>query len=94
MISEEAYYKAGESGYKKELEEIACKHPEYAYMFACYVPGADIEYCQEWSCKAPRFAYRFALDVKGADMNFCLEACKGTEYYAEIQEHIMEEALG
>jgi len=120
MSSEEAYIKAIESGYTRELEEIACKYPGYAYYFAHYVPeanieycqehackkpgyaywfahdipGADIEYCQEWACKAPEWAYEFARYISEADINYCLEACKGTEYYARIQVHIMEEAIG
>jgi len=120
MTPEEAYYKAYDSGYTKKLEEIACKDPWYAYMFAedvtgadieycqehaCkdpyyayyfarYVPGADIEYCQERACKDPEDAYWFARDIPGADLHYCLEACKETEYYAKLQVHIMEEAIG
>jgi hypothetical protein len=90
----EAYYKALESGYTKELEEIACKNPEYAYFFACYVTGANIEYCQEHACKDPVWAYWLARVVSGADLNYCLEACKETEWYAQIQGLIMEEAIG
>jgi len=89
----DAYYKAFDSGYTRELEEIACKNHWYAYRFARFIPGADIEYCQEWACKDPENAYYFARDIPGADLNYCLEACKGTEYYAELQVHIMEEAL-
>jgi len=47
MIPVEAYWKALDSRYTRELEEIACKDPEYAYFFARNVSGADIEYCQE-----------------------------------------------
>jgi len=120
MNSSEAYWKALDLGYTRELEEIACKHPKwayyfainvqganieycqehacknslYAYCFACDVPGADIEYCQEWACKDPMDAYYFARDIPGADLNYCLEACKGTEWYAKLQVHIMEEAIG
>jgi hypothetical protein len=90
----EAYYKALESGYTRELEEIACKDYWYAYRFARHVSGANIEYCQEKACKNPWCAYWFAQDVPGADLNYCLEACKGTEYYTKIQAHIMEEAIG
>jgi len=93
MKPSEAYYKAWESGYTKELEEIACKNPLWAYYFACDVPGADIKYCQEHACKNPWYAYLFARDIPGADLNYCLEACKGTEWYAKIQVRIMEEAL-
>jgi len=94
MKPEDAYCKATESGYTRELEEIACKKSLYAYCFACDVPEANIEYCQERACKDPKFAYLFARYVPGANLNYCLEACKGTEYYAQIQALIMEEALG
>jgi len=90
----EAYKKARESGYTRELEEIACKDPYLAYMFACYVPGANIKYCQEHACEKPEDAYWFALYVPGADLNYCLKVCKGTMYYAELQVLIMEEAIG
>jgi len=94
MTPIEAYKKALESGYTKELEEIACKDPEPAYFFAYDIPRADIEYCQEWACKDPQYAFIFALYVSGSDLNYCLEACKGTKYYAKMQVHIMEEAIG
>ena len=94
MNSKEAYYKAIESGYTRELEEIACKYPRYAYKFALYIPEANIEYCQEHACKNPGYAYWFAHDIPGADINYCLKACKGTEWYAKLQVYIMEEALG
>jgi len=116
----EAYYKARRSGYTRELEEIACKYPGYAYYFARFIPEANIEYCQEHACKSPGYAYWFAHDIPGANikycqehtckdpewayefacgvpeanLNYCLEACKETEYYAELQVHIMEEAIG
>ena len=93
MKPKEAYYKAYESGYTRELEEIACKDLWYAYRLVRNVPEANIEYCQEKACKEPYYAYRFACDVPGADLNYCLEACKGTEWYAQIQGLIMEEAL-
>ena len=91
--SYKAYYEA-RKGYTRELEEIACKDTYYAYRFALYIPGANIEYCQEWACKNPYWAYWFARNITEADLNYCLEACKGTIYYASIQEHIMEEAIG
>lgn len=91
--SREAYIKAASSGYKRELEEIACKEPHWSYMFALHIEGADIEYCQEGACKDPYWAYIFARNVTRADLNYCSKACKGTEYYAKIQECIMEEAL-
>jgi len=120
MTPKEAYWKARESGYTKELEEIACNDPHYAYFFAINVPEADIKYCQEHACKSPKYAYWFAYWVTGAsikycqehackdpewayefacgvpeaDLNYCLEACKGTEWYARLQVHIMEEAIG
>jgi len=94
MTPEEAYCKAYESGYTRELEEIACNDPGWSCYFARYVPGADIKYCQEWACKAPEWAYEFARYVSGSDLNYCLEACKETEYYAKLQVHIMEEAIG
>jgi len=94
MKTHEAYYKARESGYTRELEEIACKYPGYAYYFACDVYGANIEYCQKWACKHPWYAYWFACDVSGANLNYCLETCKGTKWYAKIQVLIMEEAIG
>jgi len=93
MTPIEAWEKALE-GYTKELEEIACKNPYYAYWFASDIPGADIEYCQEWACKAPEWAYYFARYIQGANLNYCLEACRGTEWYAKLQVHIMEEAIG
>jgi len=94
MKTLDAYYKARESGYTRELEILACKNPLWAYYFACDVPGANIEYCQEWACKEPRWAYEFACGFPEADLNYCLEACKGTGWYAKIQVHIMEEAIG
>jgi len=94
MTPLDAYYKARESGYTRELEEIACKNTWYAYYFARNVPGANIEYCQEIACKYPQLAYDFARYVAGADLNYCLKACKGTEWYAKLQVHIMEEAIG
>jgi len=120
MIPLEAYNKARESGYIRELEEVACKDPYYAYLFARFIPEANIEYCQEHACKSPVYAYWFAHNVPeanieycqehackdpewaywfarnfpGADLNYCLKACKGTIYYAKIQVHIMEEAIG
>jgi len=94
MTPIEAYLKALESGYTKELEEIACKYPYWAYCFSRNVSGANIEYCQEHACKDPLHAYWFARYVSESDLNYCLEACKGTEYYAKIQVHIMEEAIG
>jgi len=94
MNSSEAYYKALDLCYTRELEEIACKNPIYAYHFARAIKGANIKYCQEWACKDPHWAYCFARHIKGADLHYCLEACKGTEYYAKIQVHIMEEAIG
>jgi len=94
MTPKEAYYKAYESGYTRELEEIACKDIYYAYWFARVISGANIKYCQEWTCKDSYYAYCFARNVPGADLHYCLEACKGTIYYAKIQVHIMEEAIG
>jgi len=94
MKSYDAYWKAYESGYTKELEEIACNDPHYAYYFAINVPGANIKYCQKHACKNPKYAYWFTCGVPEADLNYCLEACKGTEWYAKIQVHIMEEAIG
>jgi len=94
MTPSQAYYKASSSGYTRELEILACKDPFYSYCFACDVPGADIEYCQEWACKDPEHAYWFACHVAEADINYCLETCKGTGWYAKIKVHIMEEALG
>jgi len=90
----DAYYKARESGYTRELEILACKDPEYAFWFARAIKVANIKYCQEWACNDPLYAYRFALYVREADLNYCLESCKGTIYYAKIQAHIMEEAIG
>jgi len=75
-------------------QERACKDPGYACMFVRYIKGADIEYCQERACKGPEFAYYFARVIPEADLNYCLEACKGTEWYAKLQVHIMEEAIG
>ena len=82
----EAYWRALELDYTRELDE-------YAYDFACDVSGENIKYCQEWACKNPQYAYRFARDVAGADINYCLEACKETGWYAKLQVLIMEEAL-
>ena len=86
--------KAINSSYSRYFEKIACKDYYYAYKFAIDIPGANVKYCQEHACKHPSWAYNFALHITGADLNYCLEACKGTEYYAKIQELIMEEAIG
>jgi len=94
MTPIEAWKKARDSGYTRELEEIACKEPAYAYYFALDVKGANIEYCQEKACKHSYWAYNFAHNVPEAGLNYCLEACKETEWYAQLQVHIMEEAIG
>ena len=44
-------------------EEEACKDPGYAYKFARFIPGADIEKRCEAACKNPMCAYLFALDI-------------------------------
>jgi len=77
MSPHEAYYKASISGYTRELEEIACKYPRYAYLFARDIPGANIKYCQEHACKKPKYACWFADNIPGADIKYCQEnACK------------------
>jgi len=81
MIPLEAYKKARESGYTRELEEIACKEPAYAYWFARDVPEADIKYCQEHACKKPGYAFLFARHVPEANIEYCQEwACKDPKY--------------
>jgi hypothetical protein len=34
-------------------EEEACTKPKWAYLFAYYIPEANIEKCQEVVCKDP-----------------------------------------
>jgi len=85
----DAYHKARESGYTRELEEIACKDPGDAYWFALHIPGANIKYCQEHACKYPEYAYWFASDIPGADIKYCQEwACKDPEYACWFAHHV------
>jgi hypothetical protein len=81
MTPEDAYCKARESGYTRELEEIACKDPIDAYDFARVIPGANIDYCQEKACRDSFYAYCFARNVAGANIEYCQEkACKDPEH--------------
>ncbi|MFA5759145.1 MAG: hypothetical protein WC942_07315 [Clostridia bacterium] len=43
-------------------EEEACTNPEWAYLFAKYIPGANIVKCQEAACKDPEYAYLFCQE--------------------------------
>jgi hypothetical protein len=61
-------------------EKEACTRPFCAYLFAYYIPGANIEKCQEAACKDPEWAYYFAKNISGADMEKCRNACKGIKY--------------
>ncbi|MFA5760086.1 MAG: hypothetical protein WC942_12155, partial [Clostridia bacterium] len=63
-------------------EEEACTKPYWAYYFARYVPGADIEKCCEAACKDPKWAYLFARDFPGANKEKCQEAACKDPYYA------------
>lgn len=66
--------------------------PYDAYLKA--INTSYSRYFEKIACKDYYYAYKFAIDIPEADINYCLEACKGTEYYAKLQEHIMEEAIG
>ena len=62
-------------------EEEAYKKPRWAYLFAYYIKGANIEKCEEIACKEPEWAYKFARDIEGADIKKCEEAaCRSPEY--------------
>jgi len=62
-------------------KEEACTNPWYAYLFARFIPGADIGKCQEASCKNPWYAYYFARDIPRANIEKCQEAtCKNPEF--------------
>jgi hypothetical protein len=62
-------------------EEEACAKPEWTYLFARDVPGADIEKCQEKACTDSEYAYWFAKNVPGADIGKCQEAaCKDPKW--------------
>lgn len=49
---------------------IETKHPEYNYLFARFIEGADIKRHGEAliESKDPQYNYYFARDVKGADI--------------------------
>ena len=92
--AEEAYNKAIKNNHTEELQEIACKDPWYAYLYAKSIRGADIGCCQEWACKDPVYAYYFARDVKGADLEACLEAVKGSWWEDEVRKMVIESGVG
>ena len=47
-----------------EDEDEACKDPGYAYLFARYIKGANIEKCRESSSKDPYWKERFERNIK------------------------------
>jgi len=49
--AENTYNLAIQNGHTEELQEAACKEPEYAYWYAMVVKGAGIDYCQDGECK-------------------------------------------
>jgi hypothetical protein len=72
-------------------EEEACTKPEWAYMFARDIPGANIEKCQESACKDLEYAYMFALSISGANIEKCQEAACKDGYFAYcFAKHVPE----
>jgi hypothetical protein len=68
----------------EKCQEVACKKPWYAYLFARDIPGVDIGKCQEGACKDPYWAYMFSITILDADRDKALEACKDTEWYSRL----------
>jgi len=56
-----------------EDQEEALTSPKWAYYFARYITGANIEVCQKAAVKDPYWAYRFAKYIPGADIEVCQE---------------------
>ena len=70
-------------------EKEACTRPFCAYLFAYYIPGANIEKCQEETCKDSRCAYSFAKNIPGADIGKCQEAaCKNPQWAYTFAKNI------
>ena len=59
----------------KKYQEIACKDPYHAYLFALGIPDADIVKCQKAACKDSYCAYAFVKDIPGANINYYLNYC-------------------
>jgi len=87
----DAYDKACEEGFTKELQLKACELAYVAYLFARNVKGADVECCQIRACVDPWLAFEFAMNVEGADIEYCKQHMG--YHLDEYLEHQMRDAL-
>ena len=102
-LAKAAYFAAlknpGQDTY--EYQKAACQLPEFAYYFARFVQGADVEYCQEFVCNINHitedptnayWAYQFAENVPNANIEVCQVAACKNPYYATIFATFIESA--
>ena len=69
----EAYLKAKNDGYSKELESIASKDLIWLHNFARDIPGANIERLQNKVLQHPWPSLMFAKNIPGADINLLIK---------------------
>ena len=80
MSPKEAYEYAKKYGPSNETREIACKHTEFAYLYALYIHKKPRNNTRKAACEDPEFAYFYTLNVDKSFHEDTWKAVKNTEF--------------